>query len=612
MNLATTNKTFSHFSNNLNPDSNKTNRFKPTTYYTSYANSKQEIDYSSYLYSDSTTEYYAKKNSQQGDLYSSASSKNLSLSQNKNQHLKKSSSNSVIFDKVFDSSDLIDRTAQLLNKQHKIKSDTQKRNSLNPSQKDQFERKVPRGLKNPLSSTFSNQLKNIDLSTSSQKLRSTTGDLNHKSLTVPVKLQEKIPVSVPIIFKLQPVVYANSMPLSTNWTKTKEISNRSNFTTSKAILNFLSEPSKDEHVYPKTPQQKHYISNIVRSNSSGSFSSNNTNKINDIYDKYMNQTYSALPSVKETPKLNQSLSTTSLAFNKSDTLIPIEIFSNTTKPNKIELYPMHGLVKSNSVSTLTQTDEPKYDKYKSVEVQTDFCDFSSSRSSTSKDIKVSVIEDKNFKLKEKEAKSIEVNISESDIDEFEPELELIEKIIKKKIRNNNRLGSENIEKPVSNESVLKQDEKKNNKIKEISSPSLEKEIPNTLSLDDHLKTLDQALPKTYIDEFNAKPKYKGFYGDFVDADLEDEFDDLDSEEMNLNNPFVTGVEFEIEDTNQTITQDLKPLSLSRSSSHKLSALGAGNVEVIIEEEEEEAEREYNEMMAYSKYKIRILFYWLKR
>ena len=36
-------------------------KFKPTTYYTSYANDKSEIDYSSYLYSDSTTEMYKKK-----------------------------------------------------------------------------------------------------------------------------------------------------------------------------------------------------------------------------------------------------------------------------------------------------------------------------------------------------------------------------------------------------------------------------------------------------------------------------------------------------------------------------------------------------------------------
>lgn len=39
----------------------KSKKFKPTTYYTSYANSKQEIDYSSYLYSDSITELYMQK-----------------------------------------------------------------------------------------------------------------------------------------------------------------------------------------------------------------------------------------------------------------------------------------------------------------------------------------------------------------------------------------------------------------------------------------------------------------------------------------------------------------------------------------------------------------------
>ena len=39
----------------------KSKKFKPTTYYTSYANSKQEIDYSSYLYSDSVTELYLQK-----------------------------------------------------------------------------------------------------------------------------------------------------------------------------------------------------------------------------------------------------------------------------------------------------------------------------------------------------------------------------------------------------------------------------------------------------------------------------------------------------------------------------------------------------------------------
>ena len=40
---------------------NKSKKFKPTSYYTSYANDKNEIDYSSYLYSDSTTELYMKK-----------------------------------------------------------------------------------------------------------------------------------------------------------------------------------------------------------------------------------------------------------------------------------------------------------------------------------------------------------------------------------------------------------------------------------------------------------------------------------------------------------------------------------------------------------------------
>ena len=39
----------------------KSKKFKPTSYYTSYANDKNEIDYSSYLYSDSTTELYMKK-----------------------------------------------------------------------------------------------------------------------------------------------------------------------------------------------------------------------------------------------------------------------------------------------------------------------------------------------------------------------------------------------------------------------------------------------------------------------------------------------------------------------------------------------------------------------
>lgn len=119
---------------------------------------------------------------------------------------------------------------------------------------------------------------------------------------------------------------------------------------------------------------------------------------------------------------------------------------------------------------------------------------------------------------------------------------------------------------------------------------------NSLSLDENeieIKDFNERLPKSYSNEFNFRPKFRGYFGELPD-DLADEFTHEISPEP---------VKAQVEQENNgydTIIQDIKSTVSNLLSSHKLSSLMANNVEVILEEEEEEAEREYKEMLAYSK------------
>jgi hypothetical protein len=64
-----------HSSKTSSSKSSSLSKFQPTSYYTNYANAKQEIDYSSYLYSDSSNELYEKNNAANQQPQSQASQK---------------------------------------------------------------------------------------------------------------------------------------------------------------------------------------------------------------------------------------------------------------------------------------------------------------------------------------------------------------------------------------------------------------------------------------------------------------------------------------------------------------------------------------------------------
>ena len=105
------------------------------------------------------------------------------------------------------------------------------------------------------------------------------------------------------------------------------------------------------------------------------------------------------------------------------------------------------------------------------------------------------------------------------------------------------------------------------------------EVPMLNEDEIEIKDFSERLPKTYSSEFNSRRKFMNFYGEEY-AQFEES---SDTEPENFD----------------SMVQDIKTTATSLMS-QKLSTLIPSNVEVILEEEEEEAEREYKEMMAYSK------------
>ncbi|RMZ94623.1 bromodomain-containing 4-like [Brachionus plicatilis] len=98
------------------------------------------------------------------------------------------------------------------------------------------------------------------------------------------------------------------------------------------------------------------------------------------------------------------------------------------------------------------------------------------------------------------------------------------------------------------------------------------EVPSLNEDEIDIKDYSERLPKNYFGEFNLRRKVMNFGDEEAEAENEAE-----------NEP-----------------EELVEVAVDARPSNKLSSLALSNVEVILEEEEEEAQREYLEMMAYSK------------
>ncbi|CAF0966035.1 unnamed protein product [Brachionus calyciflorus] len=112
------------------------------------------------------------------------------------------------------------------------------------------------------------------------------------------------------------------------------------------------------------------------------------------------------------------------------------------------------------------------------------------------------------------------------------------------------------------------------------------DVPHLDEDEIEIKDFNDRLPKTYSNEFNVRRKYVNLY--------EEEYAQSDKTENGYNNK-----NDDLDENFESLVQEIKSNG-NGSISQRLSSLVSSNVEVILEEEEEEAEREYREMMAYSK------------